>query len=46
MSEPPTSQSLLDVFKVIEKVYGSNPNKVSKTVTGHKDSGLPQSHQR
>ena len=45
MSVSPTS-SLSNVFDVIKKVYGTDSDKASTTVTGHKDSGLPPSHHR
>ena len=45
MSVSPTS-SLSNVFDVIKRVYGTDSDKASTTVTGHKDSGLPPSHHR
>ena len=46
MSASPTPKSSSKSFKVIKKVYGSNSDKVSKTVTGRKDSKQPHSHKR
>ena len=45
MSVSPTLP-LSNVFDVIKRVYGTDSDKASTTVTGHKDSRLPPSHHR